>query len=141
MPSTRSTPSAASSSASSENQHEPEDEARIADARARSAAASGSRSNANEPARRAEPGEDRARVSAAAERGVDVGAVRSHRQRGNGFFEQDGDVFTVAHQRLKPSSSGGRSPAGNVIARAVSCCHFASSHSSNFAPWPTSTTR
>ena len=59
-------------------------------------------------------------MPAAAERGVDVGAVRADRQRGDGFFEQDGDVVTAAHQRVKPSSSGGRPPAGNVIARAVS---------------------
>ena len=55
-----------------------------------------------QPARRAETVEECARVPATPERGVDVGAVRSHRQCGNGFLEQDGDVFTAIHQRLKP---------------------------------------
>ncbi len=80
-------------------------------------------------------------MAAAAERGVDVGAVRPDRQRGDGFLDQDGDVGAIGHQRLKPSSSAGRPPAGNVIARAVCSCHLASSHSSNLLPWPTRTTR
>ena len=58
-------------------------------------------------------------MPAAAERGVDVDAVGPDRQRGDGFFEQDGDVAAIGHQSEKPSSSGGRPPAGNVIACAV----------------------
>ena len=56
-------------------------------------------------------------MAAAAERGVDVGAVRSDRQRGDGFVDQDGNVATIGHQSEKPSSSGGSPPAGNVIVR------------------------
>ena len=75
-------------------------------------------------------------MSAAAERRVDVRAVGSNRQGGDGFLEQDGNVVTAGHQRLKPSSSGGKPPEGNVIVRAVASCHFVSSQSSNLLPWP-----
>ena len=96
--------------------------------------------DAHEVAGGAEARENGPRMAAAAERRVDVGAVRPDRQRRHGFFEQDGDMDIVGHQREKPSSSGGRPPAGNAIACAVSTCHCASSQSSNFWPWPTSTT-
>ncbi len=89
-------------------------ERRSADRRAPRAlaAAAGSRSNARSRPVGRERREDRAGVPAATERGVDVRAVRSDRQRGDGFFEQDGNVVTATHQRLKPSSSGGRLPRG-----------------------------
>jgi hypothetical protein len=63
-------------------------------------------------ARRTERRENCARMSAAAVGRIDVRSLRTDRQRGDGFFEQDGDVLTAGHQRLKPSSSGGRPPEG-----------------------------
>src|SRR5262249_19545189 len=95
----------------------------------------------NEPPRRTQPFEDRARVPATTERRIDVNAIRIDRERAENFVEQDGDVFAIGHQRLKPSSSGGRPPAGKRIARAVCSFHFASSHSSNLLPCPTRTMR
>ena len=63
--------------------------------------------------------EDRARMPAAAERRVDVDAGRLDRQRRHGFFEQDGDMGAIGHQREKPASSGGSPSAGNAMACAV----------------------
>ena len=61
----------------------------------------------------------RARVAAAAERRVDVDAVGPDRQRRTASSSRTGTWIAIGHQREKPSSSGGRPPAGNVIARAV----------------------
>ncbi len=63
-------------------------------------------------------------VSAAAEGGVDVDAVGLDRQRGHGFVEQDRDMVAIGHQSEKPSSSGGRPPAGNATACAVRSSHL-----------------
>ena len=88
---------------------------------ARAAApAPGSRSSATRRPDGPSASEDAPRVAAAAERRVDVDAVRdgpparrrllrAGRERGR----------HRRHQREKPSSSGGRPPGGNVIARAV----------------------
>jgi hypothetical protein len=50
----------------------------------------------NEPSRGSERGEDRPRMPAAAERGVDVDAGRRGRKRCEGFGEEDGDVTPSA---------------------------------------------
>src|SRR6185295_8017898 len=84
--------------------------------------------------------ENSSAVPAPAERRVDIGTAGFDRQRGHGFFEQDGDMAAISHQRENPSSSGGN-PAGNTTTCSVRSSHFASSHSSNLFPCPTSTTR
>ena len=54
--------------------------------------------DADETPRRAKPSEDRARVAAAAERGVDVDARGLDRQRRHGFVEKDGDMDSIGHE-------------------------------------------
>src|ERR1700674_409715 len=95
----------------------------------------------DEPAARPECFQDAQGVSAAPEGCVEVDAVGLDCQRGHGFLEQDRDVIAMRHQSEKPSSSGGRPPAGNATACAVRPCHCSSSQSSNLLPCPTSTTR
>src|ERR1700681_1202033 len=94
----------------------------------------------DEPATRSQCVENAQGVSSAPESRVEVDAVGFDCQRGHGFLEQDRDVIAIGHQSEKPSSSGGRPPAGNAIACAVRPCHCSSSHSSNLLPCPTSTT-
>src|SRR6266446_9385286 len=94
----------------------------------------------DEPATRSQCIENAQGVSSAPEGCVEVDAVGFDRQRGHGFLEQDRDVIAMWHQSEKPSSSGGRPPAGNATACAVRPCHCSSSQSSNLLPCPTSTT-
>src|ERR1700686_4464438 len=95
----------------------------------------------DEPATRSQCVQNAQGVSSAPEGCVEVDAVGLDGQRGHGFLEQDREVIAMRHQSEKPSSSGGRPPAGNAIACAVRLCHCSSSQSSNLLPCPTSTTR
>ncbi len=58
-------------------------------------------------------------MTAAAEGGVDVDAIRHDRQRRHGFVEQNGDMAAIGHQSEKPDSSGGSPSDGKAIACAV----------------------
>src|ERR1700730_13325544 len=95
----------------------------------------------DEPAMRPQRVENAQGVSAAPEGSVNVDTVGFDRQRGHGVLEQDRDVIAMRHQSEKPSSSGGRPPAGNATACAVLPCHCSSSQSWTLLPCPTSTTR
>src|SRR2546423_14375393 len=95
----------------------------------------------DEPAMRSQCIENAHGMSSAPEGCVEVDAVGFDRQRGHGFLEQDRDVIAMWHQSEKPSSSGGRPPAGNATACAVRPCHGSSSQTSNLLPFPPSTTR
>ena len=114
--------------------------------RAAAASASGSRSTATSRPRGAERREDRARMAAAAERARrrrrrrrEWRAPRALRRAGR----ERARHRCVAHRSLKGSGPRGRAASrpGNVIVCAICACHFISSHSSSFWPWPTSTTR
>src|SRR5207237_10519892 len=73
----------------------------------------------DEPAMRSQCIENAQGVSSAPEGCVEVDAVGFDRQRGHGFLEQDRDGIAMRHQSEKPSSSGGRPPAGDATACAV----------------------
>src|SRR5450755_1291788 len=95
----------------------------------------------DETAARTQCIENAVAVSTAAEGSIQVNPVALDRQGGHGFLEQDRYVIAMRHQSEKPSSSGGRPPAGNATACAVRPCHCSSSQSSNLLPCPTRTTR
>jgi hypothetical protein len=54
--------------------------------------------DANETSRRAKTSEDRARMAATAERGIDVDAAGPKRQRRHGFVEKDGNMNAIGHE-------------------------------------------
>src|SRR4029078_6911853 len=60
----------------------------------------------DQPVARTEEREDAARMSAAAERGIDVNTIRLDLQRSDGFFEQRRSMDALRHQDEKTSHSG-----------------------------------